>query len=107
MAAGLPVVAHDIPSVREQVDHGRTGVLVPAPNDCDSTDCRHSTLSALVAEEGARAKLGTAARQAAVADRDWSPYIDLYRSVLERPPVRSADPARESPTISRGWKPHR
>lgn len=64
MAAGLAVVASDIPGNAAVVDHGRTGLLVPAGD----ARALASTLEAVAADADLRDHLGARARSA-VADR--------------------------------------
>ena len=59
MAAGVPVVATDIPGNREAVRDGVDGVLVPV-GDVGATA---AALARLVADEGERRRLGEAARR--------------------------------------------
>jgi glycosyltransferase involved in cell wall biosynthesis len=59
MRAGLPVIASDLPGIREQLDDGRCGTLVPG-NDADALA---AALSALAEDAGLRARLGQAARE--------------------------------------------
>lgn len=58
MALGLPVVASDLPALREVVEHGRTGVLVPA----DSPEALAGALDALIGDTALRAEYGQRAR---------------------------------------------
>jgi glycosyltransferase involved in cell wall biosynthesis len=59
MALGKPVVATRIPGIREVVESGRTGVLVP-PGDADALV---ATLRSLVEDPEFRASLGARARE--------------------------------------------
>jgi glycosyltransferase involved in cell wall biosynthesis len=59
MALGKPVVATRIPGIREVVESGRTGVLVP-PGDADALV---ATLRSLVENPELRASLGARARE--------------------------------------------
>jgi glycosyltransferase involved in cell wall biosynthesis len=59
MATGLPVVAYDLPWAREVVSHGETGLLVP-PGDVAALQ---AATRGLLADPGARARLGRAAAQ--------------------------------------------
>ena len=54
MAAGLPVVASDVPACREVLGDGAAGVLVPAGNPARLA----RAISTLLRSEGARAVLG-------------------------------------------------
>ncbi|WP_167534310.1 MULTISPECIES: glycosyltransferase family 4 protein [Frankia] len=58
MASGRPVVVTDTPGIRDYVDHGRTGILVP-PYD---TDALAEAVVHLVLDPDRAAALGAAAR---------------------------------------------
>ena len=85
MAAGLPVVASDIPGYREVVTHGVHGLLVP-PRDPEALA---KALIRVLTEPGLAARLGDAGR-ARSGEYDWSIVVDrleeLYRRVVDRPP---------------------
>lgn len=59
MRAGLPVVATDLPGIREQLDGGRCGILCPA----DDTGALAAALQRLAGDAPLRGALGNAARQ--------------------------------------------
>jgi glycosyltransferase involved in cell wall biosynthesis len=66
MSSGRPVIASALGGAREQIEDGRTGLLVP-PNDPDALA---GSILALHQSAGWRARLGAAARAAAVAKLD-------------------------------------
>jgi glycosyltransferase involved in cell wall biosynthesis len=78
MRAGLPVVATDLPGIREQLDDGRCGILYPAGD----TVALAAALRRLAADATLRAELGGAARQRwercyglePMADATWAVY---------------------------------
>lgn len=78
MRAGLPVVATDLPGIREQLDAGRAGVLCAA----GSVPALAAALSELGNDPGRRERLGSQARQRwarhyhleAMADATWQTY---------------------------------
>jgi len=78
MRAGLPVVATDLPGIREQLDDGRCGILA-ATGDVNSLA---GALQRLAGDPRLRAQLGTDARarwagsfgQAPMADATWNVY---------------------------------
>ncbi|MHB1535444.1 MAG: glycosyltransferase family 4 protein [Acidimicrobiales bacterium] len=78
MAAGRAVVASDFPPVRELL--GSTGVLV------DSGDAAGlgAAITRLVADPGARERLGAMARARAVAHLDWSAVAERTMSFAMR-----------------------
>lgn len=81
MRAGLPVVATDLPGIREQFDDGRCGLLCKP----DSVPALADALTRLASDATLRMSLGTAARQhwslhygvTAMADATWSIYSQL------------------------------
>ena len=87
MAAGLPVVATDVPGTREVVASGQTGFLVPVRRP----DLLAERLIALARDAGLRAEMGAAGRRrvedcfslAASVRR----HLDAYRRVTENLPV--------------------
>jgi glycosyltransferase involved in cell wall biosynthesis len=82
MAAGLPIVASDIPAHRALLVPGRTGILAGSAAEMGAT------LASLLADESARRAMGDASRRfvrehlaiEVIRDR----YLDLYRSLLAR-----------------------
>lgn len=58
-AAGIPVVGSDAPGLREAVEDGETGILLPV----DSTDAFVDTLGRLISDATLRNKMSEAGRQ--------------------------------------------
>lgn len=79
MAAGVAVVATDVPGTREIVSDGVTGLLVP------SGDARAlaSAIARLVADDGLRATLGAAGREAVRGSHDVGTMVERLAAVLE------------------------
>jgi glycosyltransferase involved in cell wall biosynthesis len=83
MAAGLPVVAVDIPGVRHLVQEGSTGCLVREPNPAAMAD----SLVSLVQDEKTAFAMGAEGRRQAT--RRFMPAAvarqtrDLYMRILE------------------------
>jgi glycosyltransferase-like protein len=85
LAAGLPVVATDIPVFREYLASGESALLVPPDDDAALADA----LASVLTRPDLRSRLVTAGR--AVARRyDWGTsaarHIDIYRSLGHRFP---------------------
>ena len=84
MAAGLPVVASDLPGYREVLRSSEGGLLVP-PEDPASLA---SALSRLITDPAARARLGKNGRRH-VRRYDWENVVDqveaCYGEVVDRP----------------------
>jgi glycosyltransferase involved in cell wall biosynthesis len=74
MAAGLPVVVTDVGALREAVEDGRTGFLVP-PDDAAGFAV---ALSRLVADPVRRASMGEAARHVALQRFGLAACIDTH-----------------------------
>ncbi|HET9672889.1 MAG TPA: glycosyltransferase family 4 protein, partial [Actinomycetota bacterium] len=79
MAAGLPVVATDIPGYREVVAHGVEGLLVP-PRDPEALA---AGLVRVLTEPGLSARLGEAGRERA-RSYDWSIVVDRLEALYGR-----------------------
>jgi phosphatidyl-myo-inositol alpha-mannosyltransferase len=81
MAAGLPVVASDIPGYRTVMKDGRQGRLVPAGDAFALADA----IDTLLANDRLRRAMATEGRQTA-AEHAWpvigGRLLDVYRSVL-------------------------
>jgi glycosyltransferase involved in cell wall biosynthesis len=90
MAAGLPVIASDIPANRELIDDGRTGYLV-RPGDSVAFA---QYADRLLAARDLAGRLGRAAREEAAARHSVpamvEAYASLYDEVVEAPPSPAA-----------------
>lgn len=81
MDAGLPVVASDIPGIRDVVRHGDTGLLVPPADPAALADA----LRRLLDDRSLARRLGAAGR---IAARSFTPermadrYLEIYRGVV-------------------------
>lgn len=80
-ATGLPVVAFDVPGVREAVQDGETGYLV-AEGDAGALTER---VTALLEDEGLRRAMGSAARRRVEESFDLraieAQYLSIYRDL--------------------------
>jgi glycosyltransferase involved in cell wall biosynthesis len=74
MACGVPVVATDVGAVREVIEHGRTGLVVP-PLDADALAT--ATL-ALLADPDFRARLGAEGRRRTVQLYGLKPSLGVH-----------------------------
>jgi glycosyltransferase involved in cell wall biosynthesis len=79
MASGRPVVASDLPPLREVVNEGVTGWLAP-PGDPTALA---ATLSRLLADEAARHRTGRAAREWVLGHRTWAQAAQWYGSLYD------------------------
>ena len=81
MACGLPVIGSDISGTRDQVIHGKSGLL--CATDADSIA---GAILEVMADRKMRDELGTAAREQIVQtvslDATVSKELDIYREVL-------------------------
>jgi glycosyltransferase involved in cell wall biosynthesis len=86
MAAGLPVVASDIPGNRPLVSDGQHGLLVP-PGDVEALA---TAIGRIWKEPGLAARLGPAARDRAMSrfslDRTLDEHLALFENLLHTPP---------------------
>jgi glycosyltransferase involved in cell wall biosynthesis len=84
MAAGKPIIATDIPSVREILDSGKSGIVVPPAN----SEAIARSLELLLSNRALAENLGNAARERALSsftiDSTVRGYTSLYRSILEQ-----------------------
>ena len=82
LASGRPVVASDLPALREIVDHGVNGMLSPA----DDPQSLATTLATLLGDELLRRRLGENGRQAVLQGRTWAAnaqrYEDKYQELI-------------------------
>ena len=83
MALGRPVIASDLPPLRELVTHDHTGLLV-APDDVEALA---TAIGTLARRADARHQLGQNAREFVRAHRTWTAVhhtlTDLYASLTE------------------------
>lgn len=82
MAAGLPVVATDIPGVRELIVDGETGVLVPPERPERLAEAMGSMLDADRRERYGRAGFTRVSEEFHV-ERTARDYVSLYREVID------------------------
>ena len=75
MAAGVPVIAGDLPAIRELVHHGITGLMVRDPQGADTVDC----LALLAGDSELRGRLSKAA--AAHVEAEFSMDVNIARLV--------------------------
>ena len=84
MLAGKPVIASRIGGIPEQIEDGRTGILVPP----DDADCLANAILQLARDPAKRELLGSAARE--TVREQWLPdaqgqmLADLYAEVIKR-----------------------
>lgn len=87
MANGAPVVASDLPTVREIVEHGRTGLLVP-PDDASALA---RGIDELLRDRSAATELAHAAF-VEVSSYSWenraARLLAFLEGVVARPPIR-------------------
>ena len=84
MAAQVPVVATDVGGVPELIDHGRNGLLIPAP---PTSDALAEALAVLLEDRAGRHEMGMRARERFEAEYDAPRWLDrlepLYSSAIE------------------------
>jgi glycosyltransferase involved in cell wall biosynthesis len=80
MACGVPVVSGDLPAIRELIDDGATGLLVPGGNVPALVDA----LAKLAADPDLRKNLAAAGRQKVVAEFSLAANVDRLESRLKQ-----------------------
>lgn len=80
MGCGCPVIASDLPAVRDTVDPGVTGVLTP-PGDVPSLSF---AIRRVLSDQTLRMQLARAARTRVLERFDWSTIAFSYRRLIER-----------------------
>lgn len=113
MSAGLPIVATDLPGIRELVLRENCGVLVRAGDAGEIADA----ISKLLDDEKARASMGKRGRQAAEREYNWeiesnrllSLYHRIEKELIDRMPrnrIRCRDTERLCPMerSDRRWR---
>ena len=78
MAAGVPVVATDVPGIRDVVVNGETGLLVPVA----SPAALAQAISRLRDDRALRLRLTTNAKQYVAQRFAWGPILRQYREIL-------------------------
>jgi glycosyltransferase involved in cell wall biosynthesis len=90
-ACGLPVIASDLGSMAEAVDHGRTGFLFQPG---DAADLARTVRTAFAADDSTWEAMRAAARnefeQRYTADRNYDLLMDIYRSAIAAKEARAA-----------------
>lgn len=76
MATGRPVVASDLPALREIVQHQKTGALFPA----DDASALAAAVEPLLSDGALRSSLGSAARAWVAEGRTWASNAQRYRA---------------------------
>src|SRR5699024_10623547 len=84
MAGGLPIVASDLPALREIVEPGVTGELIPAGQSV----CLADVLSNLSYSHKTRTSYGCAGRSVVEEERTWAGaayrYDGAYRGLIQK-----------------------
>lgn len=80
MASGLPIVATDVGSIREVVEDGPCGIVVPPLDPPALADA----IAQMLADPAARAELGRANRERALERYATERVADVYAAAYER-----------------------
>jgi glycosyltransferase involved in cell wall biosynthesis len=80
MAMAKPVIASDVPPMKELVMDMKTGLLFKAGDHLDLA----AKCVTLLSDAGLRQRLGDAAREWVLAERQWTTLVSRYREVYER-----------------------
>jgi glycosyltransferase involved in cell wall biosynthesis len=84
-AAGLPIIATDVPGCRVVVDAGVNGLLIPARDSAALADA----LVAMLSDTELRERMGKASREVAVERFSQSEAMDAHLDVLRNLGVRT------------------
>jgi glycosyltransferase involved in cell wall biosynthesis len=87
-AAGLPIIATDVPGCRVVVDAGVNGLLIPARDSAALADA----LVAMLSDTELRERMGKASREVAVERFSQSEAMDAHLDVLRNLGVRTERP---------------
>ena len=81
-ASAKPVIASDLPALSELVNHGKTGLLVPAEDPVAWAEA----IGSLLDDPQRAQQMGNAGREWVLEERTWqanaAKYNDLYRRIL-------------------------
>jgi glycosyltransferase involved in cell wall biosynthesis/SAM-dependent methyltransferase len=99
MAAGLPVVVTDVGALREAVDDGRNGFLVPP----DNPDAFVSALATLVGDPALRAQMGEEARRVAEVRFGVDSCVDAHVHAYAQALARHGRAAESTWEVGTGW----
>lgn len=80
LAMARPVIASDLPALKEIVKHQVNGLLVSPEN----TDELANAIAKLIGDERMRTMYGLNGRKAVLADRTWSRNAERYGTAYER-----------------------
>lgn len=89
MASGLPVVATDVGGVRELIDQGRSGFIVPPS---DPTALAVQMLAMMSLEVEARSRMGASARAYIISHFDNERVVDMWEEVFGRGTIGTRKP---------------
>jgi glycosyltransferase involved in cell wall biosynthesis len=78
-AMGLPIVGTDIRGIRQVVDHGKTGILVPVRDP----ERLARAIRQVVADADMRQRMGASGRRKAISEFDQRSQIELTLEVYE------------------------
>lgn len=79
LATGCPVVAHDLPAIRDLVKDGQTGLMVP-PKD---TEALASAIRQLLSDPARAASLAASGRRYILDNYSWAAVAGRYRTLYE------------------------
>ena len=82
MAAGRPVIGSDVPGLREIVDDGSTGILVPPQDEVSLADAICRLLSSPVMARSMGVKGYERARRLFSADLYRKNWVEAYRTLV-------------------------
>lgn len=90
MGCGLPVVAGDVPAIRDVIRHGHNGWLVPSADPAALA----SAILQLLGDPALAEQLARQGRHDALGRFDWAVVTERYRRLLSDEPVPDRRPAQ-------------
>ncbi|RZU61571.1 glycosyltransferase family 4 protein [Zhihengliuella halotolerans] len=79
MASCRPVIASDLPALREMVEHGKTGYCVPA----EDPEALADAIESLVEDSALRERMGFSGREFVLATRTWKRNAEISLEIYD------------------------
>ena len=84
MSSGKPCIGTDVPGIRDVIEHGKNGLLIPPQNP----EAMATAIRTLIGSPNLRKSLGAAARQRILnnftLEKDIGAHMEIYEELLSR-----------------------